>query len=324
MSNGLFGQFASNYYATPADQPFVSIAVQRHTSSECDVDRLESNPLWYHTDATARGIIQVVGSFILVLVSELIMAEYDVDTAPMQSAVGVALPYFIALAICPRYNFNPLLTLVGGLIPMTPCSIAPEPETNVKTDNNPSDVDPKGAALLWAYTWRVAFDVTSQLIGGALAAIVVWRGMSLPGTDIIARFDTQLRSDIASDPNGAIKVFWYVYIFSCVFAFMYHGIRYGDDKVTCVSVQRTLNPVRVGIICATYLVLVTCLAPIIGVGSINVLTTVGAALATLVIPQHFAMVVCGQLLGFTTMSLIFRYIVHGRLHTCGCLVQKRQ
>ena len=142
--------------------------------------------------------------------------------------------------------------------------------------------------------------------------------MNLSGTDIISRFDAQVRPDIANDAYGGTKVFWYVTLFSAMNAFIYYGIRYSEKKTTCVTVQTTLNPLKVGIVSASYFLFSAALAPIIGIGSLNLIVTIGPAVATGVAPIFYYAVVFGQLVGFGTMALIFRYVVYPKLRMCGC------
>lgn len=328
MNSQLFDNFG--YYSnTTAREPYVSPVnaaariAERKDAAVCETKLLEMNPLWHPSAVIGRGLVQVFGSFMMVLTSVLIMVSYDAGTSPMASSFAVAMPYFLVLSICPAYHFNPALTIIGGIIPLSPCDFAPDPNADKSTGHVPPSVQDAASGFARFFVSvlpRMVFDVSAQLVGSICAAALVWQGMNMSGTDIISRFDAQVRDDIANDPYGSNKVFWYVFLFSSMLAIVYYGIRYSEKRTTCISVQTTLNPLKIGIISASYFLFTAALAPILGVGGLNLIVSVGPAVATAVAPMYYVSVVFGQLVGFGMVAIVFRYIVYRQLHSCGCNV----
>lgn len=274
----------------------------------CLTETLECNPLWNYKDALSRAIVQLVGSFALVLTCVLISVSYD-GSAPMTSAAGAAIPYYLLTSLNPGYNFNPIFTIVGGLILATPCCISGSVDGALYKFNI--------KRLFTVQLWRVAFDVSCQVIGSILAATLIWDVMRLGETNNLSRFDGVVRDDLVLDPLGGPKIFLYVLLFSTLFAIVCYHIRYTDKNPTCVTVQATLSQTKIGIMCLAFFSFSAALAPVIGCGSLNIIGSIGTYTATRAAPVFFVYVVFGQLIGFGTVALMYRWFVH----RCPCTVQ---
>jgi glycerol uptake facilitator-like aquaporin len=271
---------------------------------------VESGPEWDYSTMPERGFIQLVGTFMMQITCLLIVVSYDAQRAPLSAATAVSLTFFMVISICPGYHFNPAATIAGALIPLTPYQ---QDDTNrVKWSNGGQ----RGKFIVQELRYivvsklpRLLFDFTAQIAGSILAAVLVWQGMNLSGTDVASRFNAQVREDLAMDPFGGSKVFWYVFIFNCMFAIVYYGIRFADRRTTCTSVNLNLTPPKIAVVCLAYFLFTAALAPFIGVGGINLLVTLGPAAASSFTPMYYAYIVLGQCLAFLTVAAMFRYII---------------
>lgn len=286
----------------------------------CKNAQLESNALWSFrlSNAMRRMCIQTLGSFVLVLSSVLIGSAYD-GSSPMVSSFAVSACYFLVTQLFLGYNFNPVFTVVGGLVLATPC--------NIDTDGAVPQSSGRGGDVFYTFgpiglfsvqLPRILFDLTFQIIGSVLAAALIWFPLMIGPINAMLRFDGSVRDDIATDANGAIKVFLYVLLFSILFAMVCYYTRYQAERTTCVSVQKTPTHVQSKVVCFAFFVFTSALAPMIGCGSLNILGSIGTAIVTLNAPTYFASIVTGQFVGFGVVALVCRFVVH-RSAVCKCM-----
>lgn len=291
----------------------------RAVSKPCEPGAIECNPQW---DLTLDSLLTRIGvnfgaGFLMTMVSLLLMVSSDPVTSPYASAFGPTMTILAMETVFETYTFNPMFVLAEALVPIAPCT--PKPSTTSSGRSSALGWT-EGSLHMMHRLGRAAFTITFQLLSSVIGSLVVWHSMAQPGVDVASRFNTHVRSDISDSADGSTKVFFFVFIFNALYACIVYLARFmeSDEKtgVTCIRVHRKRTPMMMIVTSVGFFLLTAAMAPMFGVGGLNVMFSLGPAMATWTMPAFFGSFLIATALAPIAIAVFMRYVVFAHKRTC--------